>query len=114
DWTAGAPGIAFQRCDACGHVWYFRREFCPACGKPDPQALASGGAGTVHATTLVHRAPSNEFRAIAPYRVVLVDLDEGFRMMGHGEASLAIGDRVGCAFRSVADRLLPYFERENE
>jgi uncharacterized OB-fold protein len=118
DWTRGTPGVAFQRCEGCAHVWYFRREFCPACGKTEPQALASAGTGTIHASTLVHRAPSDEFRALAPYRVVLVDLDEGFRMMGHGEPSLVIADRVHCQFRSVADRLLPYFvacpEREKE
>ena len=114
DWTLGTAGVAFQRCDACAHAWYFRRDFCPRCGTAAPRTLESRGAGTVHVTTLVHRAPSQEFRALAPYAVVLVDVDEGFRMMGHGEPSLAIGDRVRCSFRAVADRLLPYFERDKE
>lgn len=112
DWTLGTPGIVYQRCGSCSSVWYFRREFCPACGSAAPQPLASAGRGTVHAGTLVHRAPSDEFRALAPYRVVLVDVDEGFRMMGHGHESLAIGDRVRCRFEQLAGRLLPFFEKD--
>jgi uncharacterized OB-fold protein len=113
DWTQGAAAIAYQACGSCAHVWYFRRAFCPACGAAGPQPLASAGKGTVHADTLVHRAPTDEFRALAPYRLVLVDIDEGFRMMGHGECGLAIGDRVHCGFRPLGDRLLPYFEKES-
>lgn len=112
DWIQGAPGIVFQECRSCAHAWYFRRAFCPACGAPGPQERASVGNGTVHAGTLVHRAPTDEFRALAPYRIVLVDVDEGFRMMGHGAPGLAIGDRVRCGFRPLGERLLPYFEKE--
>lgn len=112
DWTRGTAGIVFQACAACAHVWYFRRAFCPECGAPDPREAASAARGIVHAGTLVHRAPTDEFRALAPYRVVLIDIDEGFRMMGHGDPALAIGDRVRCDFRPLGDRLLPYFEKE--
>lgn len=102
----------FQRCGACHHTWYFHRSFCPACGHAAPVTITSTGLGAVHAITLVHRAPSDEFRAAAPYRIVLVDVVEGFRMMGHGDLSLAIGDRVLFRVRNIADRLLPYFEKE--
>jgi uncharacterized OB-fold protein len=112
DWTVGTPGITYQRCGNCSGVWYFRREFCPTCGSRDIQALSASGSGTVHASTLVHRAPSDEFRALAPYSVVLVDIDEGFRMMGHGDPLLQIGERVRCRFQPFADRLLPFFEKD--
>ena len=112
DWTRGEAAILFQACAACEHVWYFRRDFCPACGASDPRDAASAGLGAVHAGTLVHRAPSDEYRALAPYRIVLVDIDEGFRMMGHGDVDLTIGDRVRCRFRPLGDRLLPHFEKE--
>ena len=111
DWTRGDEGIALQQCGDCESVWYFRRDFCPACGAGRLHERASQGHGTVHAVTLVHRAPSDEFRALAPYLVVLVEVDEGFRMMGHGEPGLAIGDRVRCGFRQSAGRVLPYFGR---
>lgn len=111
DWTRGGRLIVFQQCGACRHAWYFRRDFCPACGQEAPVTSTSTAVGTVHASTLVQRAPSDEFRAISPYRIVLVDVAEGFRMMGHGEASLIIGDRVRCEVRTVAGRLLPFFTR---
>jgi len=114
DWTRGGAGLVYQVCAGCGHAWYFRRAFCPECGAAEVRELAAAGRGTVYADTLVHRAPTDEFRALAPYRIVLVDIDEGFRMMGHGEPSLTIGDRVQCGFKPLGDRLLPYFEKEVE
>ena len=112
DWTQGGKQVVFQQCGACHNTWYFHRSFCPDCGHAAPANVTSTGAGTVHAITLVHRAPSDEFRAAAPYRIVLVDAAEGFRMMGHGDLSLAIGDPVRCHIRSIAGRWLPYFEKE--
>jgi uncharacterized protein len=112
DWTRGSAGIVYQACPDCGHAWYFKRTFCPECGAAGPLERVSAGRGTVHADTMVHRAPTEEFRALAPYRIVLVDVDEGFRMMGHGDPGLAIGVRVRCGFRPLGDRLLPYFEKE--
>jgi uncharacterized OB-fold protein len=114
DWTQGGDRLMHQRCKACGLVWYFHRGFCPGCGQADPADAASLGRGTVYASTLVHRAPNDEFRARVPYRLVLVDLDEGFRAMGHGEAGLAIGDRVQCRITSIAGRPLPRFHKDPE
>ena len=112
DWTRGGDRVVFQHCGACRHIWYFQRSFCPACGHAGPVSATSAGVGTVYAGTLVQRAPSDEFRAIAPYRIVLVDVAEGFRMMGHGDASLAIGDRVRCRIGTIAGRPLPFFDKE--
>ena len=111
DWTEGTAGIAYQACAACGAAWYFRRTFCPQCGQPHPQRRQSGGKGTVHAVTLVARAPSEELRAHAPYAIVLVDTDEGLRVMAHGAAELHVGERVHCTFVDLAGRLMPRFEK---
>ncbi|HXV09082.1 MAG TPA: OB-fold domain-containing protein [Burkholderiales bacterium] len=111
DWTQGGEGIAYQACVGCGAVWYFRRTFCPRCGRASPEDRAAGGAGTVHAVTLVARAPSEELRAHAPYAIVLVDTDEGFRMMAHGDVDLRIGDRVQCRFISLAGRIVPRYDK---
>ena len=113
DWTQGGDGIAIQRCRACGHAWYFAREFCPACGAGAPETSAASGRGVVHAGTLVHRAPSDDFKALAPYRIVLVDLEEGVRVMGHADPDLAIGDRVRCTVRRIAGRPLPHFIKDS-
>jgi uncharacterized OB-fold protein len=48
----------------------------------------------VYALTAVTRAPSEAFRALVPYTLVLVDLDEGPRVMAHGVPGLHIDQRV--------------------
>ncbi len=111
DWTQGSEGIAYQACGGCGAVWNFRRAFCPRCGREQPEERAAGGAGTVHAVTLVARAPNEELRAHAPYTLVLVDADEGFRMMAHGDDGLRIGDRVQCRFVRLAGRIVPRYRK---
>ncbi|MCC7547761.1 MAG: OB-fold domain-containing protein [Burkholderiales bacterium] len=111
DWTQNTEGLAYQACPACSAVWYFRRTFCPCCGDGAPQQRQAGGRGTVHALTLITRAPSEELRAFAPYVIALVDTDEGFRVMAHAEQDLRIGERVQCRFARIADRLVPRFEK---
>lgn len=111
DWTKGAEAIVYQTCSACGARQYFRRGFCAACGSPDLAEHRASGAGTVYATSLVCRAATPETRAHVPYNIVLVDADEGFRMMAHGDNDLAIGDKVSARFTQFAGRLVPYFAK---
>jgi uncharacterized OB-fold protein len=112
-WTRGGSRFVYQHCSACGRQWLFRRDFCPHCGAHDPVFKVATGVGTVCASTLVHRAPDDAFRAIAPYWLVLVDLDEGLRLMAHAEATVAVGERVRGDVRTVAGRPLPYFTKES-
>ncbi len=111
DWTKDGDGIAYQACDNCKAIWYFQRSFCPECGTAAPATRQTSGRGTVHARTLVARAPTEELRAQAPYLIVLVDADEGFRLMAHGDPVLQIGDRVRARFTQLAGRKIPYFEK---
>lgn len=111
DWTKNSDGIAYQSCGSCKAVWYFQRGFCPECGTAPPAALQASGLGTVHARTLVARAPTEELRAHAPYLIVLIDADEGFRLMAHGEPDLQIGDRARARFTLLAGRKIPFFDK---
>ena len=87
----------------------FSRGFCPECGTSTSTTLQASGRGTVHARTLVARAPTEELRAHAPYLIVLIDAEEGFRLMAHGDADLQIGDRVLARFTRLAGHKIPYF-----
>lgn len=60
------------------------------------QWRVSAGLGTVYAVTVVH--PRGEDEA---YNIVLVDLDEGFRMMSSvvGDEPVVIGARVAVRWR---------------
>lgn len=108
DWTEGIEAVLYQSCAACRHIWYFRRGFCPSCGAQDPQIKHASGNGEVYATTIVCRAAMPEAKAHVPYAIVLVDMEEGFRIMAHGDNELVIGDKVATQFRPFAGALAPY------
>lgn len=106
-----SDAISYQRCAPCGHVWYFARSFCPKCGAREPPTMRASGVGVVHAVTIVERAPTPDMKALAPYTLLMVDTDEGFRLMAHGAAGLAIGDRVSGSVVELAGRSIPLFKR---
>jgi uncharacterized OB-fold protein len=112
DWTKGGQAITYQICDSCGHLQYFHRAFCAACGASDPRGACASGKGRVYATSLVCRAATPETRAHVPYNILLVDCAEGFRMMAHGDNGLAIGDAVTASFKPFAGKLVPFFTKE--
>lgn len=110
DWTQGSASILYQSCGACRHVWYFRRVFCPSCGAVEPLTVQASGRGVVYSTTVVLRAATPETKSYAPYSMLLVDMDEGFRMMAHGDRGLVIGDKVVAHFKPFANGVLaPHF-----
>ena len=86
--------LHFQRCGACGTLLGYPRVLCPGCGGRDLEWEESAGRGTVYSATTVHAREET-------YTVVLVDLDEGVRVMGAGD--VAIGAAV--AARVHGDRL---------
>ncbi len=108
DWTGGTEAIVFETCDACRKRWYFTRSRCPTCGGSVTRS-PSRGEGTLCAVTTVSRPPAPELRAYAPYRIALVEIDEGFRMMGHADDGLAVGDRVRSGYRRLGSVLVPFF-----
>ncbi|MGH6779404.1 MAG: Zn-ribbon domain-containing OB-fold protein [Bradyrhizobium sp.] len=111
DWTKGEAAIVYQTCRSCGARQYFRRAFCAACGGTVLDEAVASGEGTVYATSLVCRAATSEARAHVPYNIVLIDAVEGFRMMAHGHADLAIGDAVTARFVPFAGRFVPCFAK---
>lgn len=92
-WNANlADGrIELQRCAACGHVPFPPRRVCPACGCPDLPWHPTSSHGTVHAFTIVAR-PAQQG---GPYNVVLVDLDDGPRLMSRVEGVPDDGLHIG-------------------
>lgn len=106
--------LRYQRCAGCGAPQTLARYACRRCGGEQLRWCDAAGTGTVYATTVVTRAPSEEFRALLPYTLVLVDLDEGARVMAHGAHGLAIGERVVAGFRAHAGRQLIVFHPQRD
>ncbi|KQP15146.1 Zn-ribbon domain-containing OB-fold protein [Pseudorhodoferax sp. Leaf267] len=86
--------LRYQRCDDCGRAQTLTRLACAHCGSEHLAWHEAQGRGTVVAASVVSRAPSDAFRPLVPYTLVLVELDEGPRVMGHAMPGTTIGDHV--------------------
>ncbi len=91
------------KCTSCGAVEAFARNFCPRCGNPEPSWVSAGGRGVIAAITTAHIAPTPEYRALVPYGICLVDLEEGARVMGNCRPGLSVGDTVKLSFEERGD-----------
>lgn len=75
--------LRFQRCSQCQAWRHMPREGCPACGSFDWTWERASGTGRVMSWTVIHRALHPGFSDDVPYAVVIVELDEGVRMVTH-------------------------------
>jgi uncharacterized OB-fold protein len=84
--------LAYQWSPDANRVVFYPRVVCPFTGSDRLEWRVSAGLGTVYATTVVHP------REGAPYNVVLIECDEGFRLMSRVEGiapeAVKIGMRV--------------------
>ncbi|RNF40194.1 Zn-ribbon domain-containing OB-fold protein [Planococcus salinus] len=78
----------------CGKDSIAKKYYCPSCGESEFKEREVNGEGSVYSFTKIHIAPS-EFAHIAPYNVVLVDLDEAnAKITTRIEEDVEIGDKV--------------------
>lgn len=83
--------IPYQFCSDCQRSVFYPRVLCPHCGSLALRWQRSAGLGSLYSHTFV---PNREGGG---HSVLLVDLDEGFRLMAsaHDEAeTLSIGMRM--------------------
>lgn len=104
-----AGRVRYQACSACGTAQTLARYACVACGSERLAWCDASGLGVVHAVTVVARAPSDLFRPLVPYTLVLTTLSEGPRVMGHGTPGLTIGMAVVATFFDHGGRPLLRF-----
>lgn len=80
-WTLLAGGsFGVAHCEACGHLSFPPKAYCPACGASGLGWQPVSGDATVYSATVVHAAPAL-FSAQAPYALVVLDLVEGVRLV---------------------------------
>lgn len=102
--------ILYQRCGETGVAQNYPRPFCTN-GSGEPVWAEACLSGTVGGTTVIYRAISEEFASMAPYRLVLLDMPEGFRIMAHAEMDLKVGDMVAIGFTAIGSRTFPYCKK---
>lgn len=103
--------VRYQCCDHCGAWQPGVRLACHTCGSAALRWQDASGHATVYAVTEVTRAPTDAFRELAPYTLVVAALDEGPRVMGHVEPGVRIGDHVCAGFLPFGDGTLLRFRR---
>lgn len=130
---ARAHRLMVRKCKACGLMRYPPTHACPWCMELGWTWREVSGRGTIYSYEIVHHAIQPGFKEIAPYAVVLVELDEqrgqptpdeSLRIIGNllrpdlmpeAEAEVAIGRRVRVIFQDLADHMaLPQFTLTNE
>ena len=110
--------LRFQRCDDCGAWRHVPRELCAECGSWQWQWTRSSGRGEVFTFTVVGRALHPAFRDDTPYAPVVVEMEEGVRLLSQvvdcPPDELEIGIPVEVVFDAVTDEVtLPRFRRAN-
>lgn len=98
-----------QRSRSSGKCFFYPRVAEPVTGARDLEWVEASGRGTVHATTVVRVKPPQQ-----PYNVVLVDLEEGPRVMSRVEGmapdAVHIGMKVQARIGTQDERHLLLFD----
>lgn len=107
-----AHRLLVQRCRGCGELRHPPRPMCPRCNSLDWDTVESAGRGHVYSFVLPRhpRYPGYD----DPHIVVLVELDEGVRLVSNLCAvdpdDVVIGMRVEVFYQTFDDGLvLPQF-----
>jgi uncharacterized OB-fold protein len=81
-WDAADEGrLVAQRCAACGRLRHPPRPMCPECRSLDVEVVELSGRGVVYSYALLHHPQHPAFEY--PVLAVLIDLDEGIRIVSN-------------------------------
>jgi uncharacterized OB-fold protein len=105
--------LALQVCRHCHDAHFPPSPVCPRCLGEDQEWQPVRGTGTLESWIDVHRAYWPGFAGDLPYRVCLVLLDEGVRIISNlvGPSEDArLGARVTAVFETATDQIsIPKF-----
>ena len=109
--------LRLRRCNACREWCHVPRVTCPNCASTDWAWERVKGTGRLYTFTIVHRAMHPAFMGDVPYAVVVVELDEGTRIVSGIVDCRSSRSRWRCPSRwcsngvIAGDRVLPRFRR---
>ncbi len=105
--------LLIQRCSSCGTLRHPPGPMCRECRALEWDTVEAAGGGTIHSFVVVHypQIASLDY----PNQVLLVDLDEGVRVVANAtntdREQIVIGARVQLSVQRCDDDLsLPFFE----
>lgn len=106
--------LVFQRCKECGTWRHPPRPVCPKCRSFEKEWAPSTGKGAVYSWVTYQESPHPGFKA--PYSVVLLEMEEGVRLVSNmvdiKPEEISIGMPVEVVFEDIAEDLtLPKFRK---
>lgn len=104
--------LVVQRCRGCGTLRFPARVLCSGCLSREAEWVPVSGRGTIFSLAVMHQASHPSFTV--PYAVVVVELEEGARLLsnvvGCPPDALRIGMPVTVVFEDLTpDVTLPKF-----
>ena len=93
--------LLYLRCDVCNEALPYGAGLCPRCQESTIRWESSAGRGQVRGRVTYHRSHREDLPA--PYDVVVVQLDEGPRLLGRLSAD-AESVKAGARVRAQIDR----------
>ena len=112
----GRGELLFQHCSDCKAWRHVPRELCAECGSWNWEWRASSGRGRVFTWTVIERALHPAFAEEVPFAAVVVELEEGVRLLSQvidcPLDQLEMDLPVEVVFDAVTDEItLPRFRR---
>ncbi len=114
-WEGADQGkLMLQKCGDCGEFRHIPKPMCPECHSVEKEWTQVSGKGTVYSWVTYNESPHPAFKA--PYSVVLVELEEGMRIVSNlvdvKSDEIEIGMPVEVTFDEVAEGVtLPKFKK---
>lgn len=118
-WSSCDEGrLSLPKCERCETIFYYPRLACPSCGSRELRWIDASGRGTIFSHTTVHTSfYGAEWEDDIPYTVLLVDLEEGPRMLSRlvgDDTGLRTGAAVTTEFFRIGERRYPMFRLDQE
>jgi uncharacterized OB-fold protein len=93
-----------QRCDNCGNYSHPPRMFCGSCFSGDYSYPEISGAGAVYSYEISRHTAEPAWQGEIPYLTVVVELDEGPRIVGAATLDDPTTVRIGQRVRVVPEK----------
>lgn len=95
-------------CTDCEEPFWYPRTSCPRCGSRSIEWSAASGRGVIHSFCIIYQSPLPHLKDLLPVVTVLIELDEGPRMMGlldiePDPAEVHVGASVALDVRASSD-----------
>ena len=99
--------LVAQQCSRCRTLRFPARAICSTCLGRNATWVRMSGRGAVFSFAIMHQANHPGFAAEVPYAVVVIELDEGVRMLSNLVGCPTRDVRIGLPVEVVFDEVTP-------